>query len=291
MPVIRRSQGGGATILDRDQVFYQIVAADSEVIPRDVEEMFRILLGVTAETYNRLGVPAQFKPLNDVVTNGKKISGNGAGLYKTVSILVGNIILDLPYREMASILKVPDEKFRDKMAKNMREWVTNLRRELGEPPNPGRVKTVYTQVFSERLNVQLTPSKPTNLEWDIFNTETRPRHTSEEWLHMHDCRGFESIGRAVKIAGDFRIAEVDHKAGKLIRVRAELKGRQIVEVQITGDFFAIPKEAIEELEKALKGERLAEENLRQKLKKVYRTTGVNTPGIEPEDLVEALLKL
>lgn len=291
IPIIRRSQGGGATILDRDQVFYQVVTSDSGVIPRDVEAMFKTLLEVTAETYNRLGVQAQYKPLNDVVTNGRKISGNGAGLYKTVSILVGNIILDLPYREMARVLKVPDEKFRDKMAKTMKDWVTNLKRELGAAPSPSRLKNLYTQVFQEKLNIDLITSKPSDLEWRIFDTETKPRHTSQEWLNMHDYGGVERPGRAVKIAGDLRIAEADHKAGKLIRIRAKLDGEKIIEAQITGDFFAIPKEAIDELAEELKGEELEEENLKQKIKKFYRTHNVTTPGIEIEDLVEGFLKL
>ena len=97
LPVIRRSQGGGATYLDRKQVFYQIIAKDSSVIPRDVDQLFKRLLSVTVESYRRLGVPAEFKPLNDVVVEGRKISGNGAGMHESSTILVGNFIIDLDY--------------------------------------------------------------------------------------------------------------------------------------------------------------------------------------------------
>lgn len=63
----------------------------------------------------------EFKALNDVVTNGKKISGNGAGQFgDNTVILVGNIILDLNYDAMGRVLKVPSEKFRDKMVQSMR---------------------------------------------------------------------------------------------------------------------------------------------------------------------------
>src|SRR3972149_10328844 len=35
LPIIRRGQGGGATYLDGNQVFYQIIARNSEAVPLD----------------------------------------------------------------------------------------------------------------------------------------------------------------------------------------------------------------------------------------------------------------
>ena len=136
LPIIRRSQGGGATYLDSNQLFYQIVARkDSKAIPESVEQLFERFLAVTVYVYRELGLPAEFKALNDVTVNSRKISGNGAGEYgDRTTILVGNIILNLDYDSIAYVLRVPDEKFRDKMAKSMRDWVTSLKRELGHTP-------------------------------------------------------------------------------------------------------------------------------------------------------------
>ena len=291
LPIIRRSQGGGATYLDRDQVFYQIVSKGSGVVPRDVGEMFERLLSVTVETYRRLGVPAEFKPLNDVVVGGRKISGNGAGMHESASILVGNVILDLNYDLMARVLRVPDEKFRDKMAKSMREWVTTLRRELEEPPSVDEVKETYAVAFQEVLGVELMKAEPTKDEWGIFNDETKPRHTSSEWLHMEAPRAPEREGRTVKIAHDVKVIEADHKARKMIRVRAEVMGDKILNIQIRGDFFAIPKESIATLEEMLKGKTLEERTLSETIDGFYTTTETQTPGIGAGDFVEALMKM
>lgn len=38
---------GGATYLDRDQVFYQIVFKETSVVPKDVKKMFERFLSVT----------------------------------------------------------------------------------------------------------------------------------------------------------------------------------------------------------------------------------------------------
>jgi lipoate-protein ligase A len=291
LPIIRRSQGGGATYLDRDQVFYQIISKETGVIPRDIEAMFERLLASTVETYKRLGVPAEYKPLNDVVVDGRKISGNGAGIHESASILVGNVILDLNYDLMARVLRVPDEKFRDKMAGSMREWVTTLRNELGEPPSVEKVKYTYASVFEELLGVELIRDEPTEAEWRIFEEETKPRHTSREWLYMEAPPTQIKEGRAVKIAHDVKVVEADHKARKLIRVRAEMNGNEVLSVQIRGDFFAIPKEVIPRLEEMLQGKMLEEGELLEKIEEFYAATGAQIPGIAPRDFLLALMKL
>ena len=291
LTIIRRSQGGGATYLDRDQVFYQVVFRDSEVVPRDVGRLFERLLSVTVEAYRRLGVPAEFKPLNDVVVGGRKISGNGAGMHESATILVGNLILDLDYDLMARVLRVPDEKFRDKMAKSMREWVSTLRRELGNPPSAEEVKAVYAAAFQEVLGVELVRGEPTEEEWRIFEEETRPRHMSREWLYMEAPATQRREGRAVKIAHDVKVLEVDHKAGKLIRVRAETRGDEILSVQLRGDFFAIPKESVNRLEEMLAGVRLDEDAVRDRVDSFYRDTDVQIPGIGASDFTTAIMKL
>jgi len=289
LPVIRRSQGGGATYLDGNQVFYQLISRDSEAVPRSVDRLFEKALGVTVEGYRRLGVPAEYKPLNDVVVGGRKISGNGAGMHESASILVGNFIMDLNYPLMARVLRVPDEKFRDKMAKSMEQWVTTLKRELGESPTPEHIKEVYTEAFQELMAVRLVPGEPTEEERRIYAEETKPRHISREWLYMEAPRG--KVGRAVKIAHEVKVVEADHKAGKLIRLRAEVKGTEILDLRVTGDLFVIPKEAVRDLEAELVGAHLEEGELLEKITRFYEERSPESPGVTPRDYVDALMKL
>jgi lipoate-protein ligase A len=291
LTVIRRSQGGGATYLDSDQVFYQIIFKNTKAVPKDVDKMFETLLAVTVETYKRLGVPAEFKPLNDVVVGGRKISGNGAGRHESASILVGNVILDLNYGLMARVLRVPDEKFRDKMANSMMEWVTTLKRELGEPPAVEDVKKIYSDAFQDILGVELEEGEPSDLEWEIYDEETKSRHTSKEWLYMEAPPAQKREGRAVKIAHDVKVVEADYKAKKLIRIRAEMMGDEIMNTQIHGDLFVIPKEAVATLEKMLIGVKLEEEELMKTMDKFYDDTRAQTPGITSQDFKEAFMKL
>jgi len=294
LPIIRRSQGGGATYLDSNQIFYQVVARrGSEVIPPSVEELFEKLLGVTIYVYRRLSLPAEFKALNDVIVRGKKISGNGAGDFGTgTTILVGNIILDLDYDSMARVLKVPSEKFRDKMAKSMREWVTSLKGELGRVPPVEEIKKLLAEGYEKVLGIRLKPSSPSEMERRIWEREVKPRHLSREWLCMPELRHEQLVeGRAVKVADGVRVVEVDHKAKKLIRVRAELIGDKILDIMLSGDFFMMPEGMLPRLEAGLKGSTLSREDVLKRVSKFYEKTKVQTPGISPEDFSDAVMKL
>jgi len=293
LPIIRRSQGGGATYLDINQVFYQIVGSEkSEVIPSEVDKLFEKLLQATIYIYRKLGLPAEFKPLNDVIVGGKKISGNGAGRMKNAVILVGNIILDLDYNSMTRVLKVPDEKFRDKMAKSIQEWLTSLREELSYIPPVERIKELLKEGYEYTLGIKLQSSSPTDEEWRIFEEEVKPRHLSHEWIHMPELRHeWLTEGRAIKIADGVRVVSVDHKAKKMIRVTAELIEDRILDVLISGDFFMIPEESLLILESALKGARLSESELLGRVNKFYEESKVQTPGVTSKDFVDAMMKL
>ena len=61
-------------------------------------------------------MPAEYKPVNDIIANGRKVSGNGAAEINDMVVLVGNFILEFAnYETMSKSLRVPDEKFRDKV--------------------------------------------------------------------------------------------------------------------------------------------------------------------------------
>ncbi len=294
LPTIRRSQGGGAVYLDSNQVFYQIVARnESKAVPPRVDKLFENFLTVTVQVYNKLGLPAEFKPLNDVIVNGRKISGNGAGRYGDgTTILVGNVILDLDYTSMANVLKVPNEKFRDKMSKSMREWVTSLRRELGYVPPTEEIKRLLVEGYECVLGVRLVRSEATKTEREMWEERIRSKHVSKDWLYMSELRhqGFGE-GRAVNIAEGVKVVETDHKAKKLIRVRAEIAGNQIRDIMISGDFFMMPEETIGDLESSLKDVVLERDELLKRIQRFYESREVQTPGLTYEDFAEAVLKL
>ena len=59
------------------------------------------------------------------------LSGTGAGEIGDCIVFVGNLILDFDYDTMSKVLKIPDEKFRDKIKKTIEDNLSTIRRELG----------------------------------------------------------------------------------------------------------------------------------------------------------------
>jgi lipoate-protein ligase A len=291
LPIIRRAVGGGAVYLDSGQQFYQIVVSeDSPLVPSEVDKFFEKFLQPTIHVYRALGVPAVYKPINDVVVNGRKISGNGAGKIGKAAVLIGNIIFDLNYDAMAQVLKVPDEKFRDKLAKSMQGWVSSLKRELGYTPAIDQVNQLLIEGY-KKIGIKLVPGVLSEKEKKIFVREVKSKHLSKEWLYMPEFRHPE-LGRTrvVKVAENVRVVETSYKAKKMIRVTMEIAFDKIRDILISGDFFMIPEEALSRLEETLIGLSIDRDEILNRVKQFYDKVRVQISGIEPADFVEVIMK-
>ena len=83
----------------------------------------------------------------------------------------------------------------------------------------------------------------------------------------------------------------EFKAPKgVIKVELTLRGEAIVQASLSGDFFMYPEEALQGLERALVGVRADRESLLAAVKRFYGSTGVQTPMLQPEHWVEAIMR-
>ena len=284
IPVFRREVGGGGTFLDGQQLFFQLVFhKDNPLVQGSKADFYRRFLDPVAKAYSDLGVPAVYRPVNDVITTtGRKISGCGAAELAEHLVLVGNIIMDFDYETMVHVLKVPDEKFRDKIYKTMRENLTTLKRETGRLP----LLEEITSVLASRFEEVLGPLEPADLPPVVYDKarELETLLNSDEWLHK---RGKRVPGRDVKIATGVNVLHRLHKApGGLIRATFEVKNGQLAWISLSGDFFFYPAEKLEVLEAAMAGVSLKE--VEQTIAAFYMVEGIESPGVTPADLAHVL---
>lgn len=287
LPVFRRDLGGGAVYLDGDQLFFQLILhKDHPEVPKNKGVFYEKFLQPIIRVYRRIGIPAVYKPVNDVLAGNKKISGTGVGEIGDCIVFVGNLIVDFNYREMSRILKVPDEKFRDKIHKTLEENLSTIRRELGEKEASLWDEGTLDALMAEEFQKILGPMEPSQKEAKLQDkiAELSEVLLTEEWLFQ---KGKRVSGRDVKIRSGVSLKHKAYKApGGLLRADFEIKEGCYRQVSLSGDFFCFPQGAVRWLEKSLEGSRV--EDLKERLKKFYADHQVETPGVLVEHWMEVL---
>ncbi len=284
IPVFRREVGGGAVYLDGEQLFYQlIIHKDNPLVPAGWEAFYRKFLEAPIQAYRALGIPAEYRPVNDIVANGRKVSGNGAAEIGDYYILVGNLIVDFNYEMMVRVLRVPDEKFRDKVYKTLQDNLSTIRRELGYAPPRDELWNLLAEKFIEVLG-PLEVETTVDAAWRAQADALAETMLTDEWLHR---RGRPQEGRAVTIRAGVQVRHKMYKApGGLIRATVEEREGVIAGLSLSGDFFFYPAHRLADLEAALVGVRPAEAE--GAIAHFYSEHGIQSPGITPADFVRVL---
>ena len=284
-PVVRREVGGGAVYLDRNQLFTQWIFQAAH-LPATVEERFRFYIDTLVRTYHELGIAAEYRPINDVHVAGRKIGGTGAARMDRAEVVVGSLMFDFDMAAMARVLKVPSEKFRDKIFQSLTDYMTTMRRELGEPPPRARVVSTYVAMCEQVLG---RPMVLGELRADELELAARldERFASREWLE--EAGGLRRPW--VRIHEDVRVGEGAHKApGGLIRCVARVRGEKLDDVAFSGDFSARPPGLPADLDELLVGCELSEAALLTRVGDYYERVRPEVPGVAPADWVAAVLK-
>lgn len=288
IPLFRREVGGGAVYLDRGQLFYQLVMrADRDDIPASKDAFYRKFLGPVIETFREAGVDAAYKPVNDIIVDGRKISGNGAAEINNMMILVGNFMIDFNYDMMAKSLKVPDEKFRDKVRKGLSDGLTTLTRELGTPPTIDDLSQRLVRNCAPLLG-EFTPREVDAELRAEADRLWRDKFNVPEWVTANDARNADL--RSVRIAEGVSVIQRVYKApGGLIRATAIERDGHLHDVHLSGDFFVFPASGLVRLEEALEGIAADTQTVEGRVTEFYRDNAIDAPGVTPADFRMALV--
>jgi lipoate---protein ligase len=287
IPVFRREVGGGAVFLDGNQLFFQVVLRrDSALVPLKKETFYRKFLQPVIDVYRRIGIPAQYKSINDIVAGTRKISGTGAGEIGDCVVFVGNLIVDFDYETMSRVLKVPDEKFRDRVQNTIEANLSTIRRELGDADAGRWTESELNALLVEEFEKILGPFEPRDMDDALRSKmdELGSIMTSEAWL-LRRSRPFD--GCKMRIRSGVNLFHSIHKGqGGLIRADFEVRDNVYQEVCLSGDWFCYPREAAQALELKIAG--VPVQGLRSVLEDFYSDHRVETPGITIEDWLTVL---
>ncbi|MGD0056983.1 MAG: biotin/lipoate A/B protein ligase family protein [Methanomassiliicoccales archaeon] len=172
--LVRRMSGGSAIFTDPNQMIYSVVL-EKEMVPESPNETFPIVCEGIIKALNVFGLEAEFKPINDVLVKGKKISGSAQTRKWDVVLQHGTIIVDADFTLMFRVLRTKKKKVK------IQEGMTSLAKELGRVPSMDEVKAAIVKGFSQQFNVEIVKGVLTNFERNTIDRLIEEKYGKEEY--------------------------------------------------------------------------------------------------------------
>ena len=285
LPIYRRHVGGGAVYLDQNQLFTHFIYPRSKA-PDRAAALYPMFIEPVVRTYREMGIPAAYRPVNDIHVDGRKIGGTGAATIGNATVMVGSFMLDFDTATMAKCLKVPSEKFRDKLRQTLDDYMTTMVKQLGAMPDRTALKSRFLRHCAEVLGVEPVPDQPTAAEWAAI-VQAEAELADPDWINVQHRK---LVAFGVKIAAGTHLTESALKApGGLIRVNLVDRDGVVRDLLLSGDFTCLPPDGVDRLAARLHGVALETGALTMAADTAIAAMGIELPGITGADIAAAIM--
>ena len=119
--IVRRKSGGGCVYSDLGNIMVSYVSRRG-----DVSEVFDRYMTALTEALRALGVPAEKSGRNDILLEGRKVSGNAFHQLPDRSIVHGTLLYSTDLEALTEAIRPPVEKLQRHGVESVRQRVMNL---------------------------------------------------------------------------------------------------------------------------------------------------------------------
>ncbi len=263
--VVRRLSGGGAVYHDLGNLNYSFITKDDGESFRN----FKKFTEPVVKALQKIGVNAELIGRNDLLVDGRKISGNAQFATQGRMFSHGTLMFDTEIEKVVSALRVRKDKIESKGIKSIRSRVANIAEFLDDEMTIEDLRMeILKSIFEGEENIQY--KELTDEDWENIHALSKERYANWDW----------NYGKSPKFnmqhSHRFPVGSID--------VRLQVSKGVIEDVAIFGDFFGIGE--IEKVQAALRGITYNKQSIEEAL------VGIDIPtylgGISTEEFVQLI---
>ncbi|OGS40726.1 MAG: lipoate--protein ligase [Euryarchaeota archaeon RBG_13_31_8] len=178
---VRRITGGGAVFHDKELTYSIVIPESNPKVPKNILESYRRICGAVIKGLKQLWIESKYAPINDIIVNNKKISGNAQTRKLKTVLQHGTILIDVDVDKMFKLLKVPDEKIKDKMIADVKQRVTSIKHVSGNIVSFSEVADAMQTGFEQEFGIELVIDVLTKDEINLAKKFERECFSTNEW--------------------------------------------------------------------------------------------------------------
>ena len=263
--VVRRLSGGGAVYHDLNNLNFSFLTKDDGNSFSNYKKFTQPVVDALA----KLGVNSELSGRNDILAEGKKVSGNAQYSTRGRMFSHGTLMFDLDIDAVVNSLKVKQDKIESKGIKSVRSRVANIIDFLPEKITVEQFRMeILKSIFGGEENIQYY--ELTEQDWENIHEISKNRYQLWEWNYGKSPR--------------FNIQKTKRFPSGSLDIRLEVNKGVIEEAKIFGDFFGVGD--VDEVGELLVGTKYDRAAIAEKLKDIE--IPVYFGGITEEDFLHLI---